>query len=447
MQTSRVVNIQSIPKKVFQAVVVAVLLVMVWGGLGHAAGSSPANNMLLIGHASGKCGKPCLSTDKWASYLARYTKNDNLDLLTTTESVQHGLAGKLKKDLGSGFTVRQVPASSSQPDKNAHEYLFISRDSAMKPSSSSPRARQLSSVVGGSNVWRNPFAAEQSYSVAGSDHTLHAFVLHAPSAVESGNNYGSNTVLDTASRQGFQNMGGWVTSLDTGTSIDLVNMDSNVDWKRPAWRKRVLGYMSQPGAKATSTWDSQQPTIGTHAGGRLIDVGVVYHTSVSSASVRTDNNDPSDHKAIMYMLAFPGASHQGVSPGGTGNAATPSQPAYSPCDASDSHFSPDPASCCVTDSSIKSNPDVCKNVACTDATNCSLVQKYLNPIINKFLAPLAILAVVIGLVWGGIQYSVAGGDATKVAAAKAEIGSALLGLVAFILLYALLDWLIPGGLV
>jgi len=101
---------------------------------------------------------------------------------------------------------------------------------------------------------------------------------------------------------------------------------------------------------------------------------------------------------------------------------------------------------CDSDKTFTADPAVC-SPQCTDSNNCNLVQKYINPIINKFLAPLTLLAVIIGIIWGGIQYATSAGDSQKTAAAKGKIQNALLGLVAFILLYAFLNWLVPGGLV
>lgn len=87
------------------------------------------------------------------------------------------------------------------------------------------------------------------------------------------------------------------------------------------------------------------------------------------------------------------------------------------------------------------------NSPCQDAGHCNITTKYINPIINKFLAPLAMLAVVAGLVWGGIMYTTAGGDPQQTADAKGKIQKALIGLVAFLFLYAFLQWLLPGGLI
>ena len=75
----------------------------------------------------------------------------------------------------------------------------------------------------------------------------------------------------------------------------------------------------------------------------------------------------------------------------------------------------------------------------------SLYTKYLNPFIKLLSAVVGIL-VVLSVIIGGVQYSAAGSDPQQVAAARKRIGNALLGLVAYIFLFALLNWLVPGGI-
>jgi cobalamin synthase len=70
---------------------------------------------------------------------------------------------------------------------------------------------------------------------------------------------------------------------------------------------------------------------------------------------------------------------------------------------------------------------------------------YLQPAI-AFLSAIAGVAVVISIVLGGIQYSSAGGDPGKVAAARQRISKAIIALLAFLFLYAFLNWLLPGGI-
>ena len=82
---------------------------------------------------------------------------------------------------------------------------------------------------------------------------------------------------------------------------------------------------------------------------------------------------------------------------------------------------------------------------CSNVQHCDLITKYVNPLIN-FLAALVGVAVVISIVIGGIQYGSSAGDPAKVTAAKNRIRNAIIALVTFLLLYALLNFLIPGGL-
>lgn len=76
--------------------------------------------------------------------------------------------------------------------------------------------------------------------------------------------------------------------------------------------------------------------------------------------------------------------------------------------------------------------------------NC-IVERYVNPFIN-LLAAAAGIAVVISIVMGAIQYSSAGGDPGKVSAARDRIRNAIIALLAFLFLYAFLNWLLPGGI-
>lgn len=63
----------------------------------------------------------------------------------------------------------------------------------------------------------------------------------------------------------------------------------------------------------------------------------------------------------------------------------------------------------------------------------------------KFLAAVVGIAVVGSIILGGIQYSSAGDNPQAVVAAKKRITDGLLALLAFLLTFAFLEWLIPGG--
>lgn len=90
-----------------------------------------------------------------------------------------------------------------------------------------------------------------------------------------------------------------------------------------------------------------------------------------------------------------------------------------------------------------------KNVCCPpgsegSGTDC-VFAKYINPIV-KLLSVAAGIAVVIGIVIGGIQYSSSAGDPQKASQAKGKITKALLGLATFLFLYSALQFFSPGGI-
>lgn len=75
-----------------------------------------------------------------------------------------------------------------------------------------------------------------------------------------------------------------------------------------------------------------------------------------------------------------------------------------------------------------------------------------NPIYQLLLTFINFLTAGVGLVVttlvvvGGLQYMTAGGNPQKTQAAIVRISNALIGLVLYIFMFAILQWLIPGGL-
>lgn len=84
------------------------------------------------------------------------------------------------------------------------------------------------------------------------------------------------------------------------------------------------------------------------------------------------------------------------------------------------------------------------NIANDKAMSC-LLGKYINPTIT-LLSALVGLAVVITIIRGALMYTSSGGDPSKAAAGKQHIINALIGLVAYLLLYVFLQFIIPGGI-
>jgi len=73
------------------------------------------------------------------------------------------------------------------------------------------------------------------------------------------------------------------------------------------------------------------------------------------------------------------------------------------------------------------------------------IMQLLNIAINALAVSVGVLAV-ITLIVSGIQYTASSGDPQKVANTKKRIYGVIIGLVAFVFLYAFMQWLIPGGL-
>jgi hypothetical protein len=81
---------------------------------------------------------------------------------------------------------------------------------------------------------------------------------------------------------------------------------------------------------------------------------------------------------------------------------------------------------------------------CT-SNNCNLVQEYVVPTINLLSAAFGLIAV-ISLLLGAINYITSEGDPQKVSRAKVRIRNTIFAVVAFMFLYAFLNFLIPGGI-
>ena len=81
----------------------------------------------------------------------------------------------------------------------------------------------------------------------------------------------------------------------------------------------------------------------------------------------------------------------------------------------------------------------------TKAASTCLFTKYINPAIALLSAAVGVV-VVIAVIYGGIEYTSSGGDPARVASGKKHIISALIGLLAYLLLFAFLQFIIPGGI-
>jgi hypothetical protein len=76
--------------------------------------------------------------------------------------------------------------------------------------------------------------------------------------------------------------------------------------------------------------------------------------------------------------------------------------------------------------------------------NCGIIKMILA--VTNIMAGLAGVAIVATLTFAGIQYSSAGADPGKVQAAKGKMFNAGLALLLLVFGYALLQWMVPGGI-
>lgn len=78
-----------------------------------------------------------------------------------------------------------------------------------------------------------------------------------------------------------------------------------------------------------------------------------------------------------------------------------------------------------------------------DEDTCGIVD-LLNTAFN-FVAGGVAIAVIVNIIYAGIQYSTAQGDPSVAAKSKTRIRNALFAFVMYLSLYAFIQWLIPGG--
>jgi hypothetical protein len=76
---------------------------------------------------------------------------------------------------------------------------------------------------------------------------------------------------------------------------------------------------------------------------------------------------------------------------------------------------------------------------------CDLVSNYLNPSIDLVSLLVGVVCVA-SIIMGGIQYSSSAGDPQKSARARGRIINTIIAFLAYLFLYAFLQFLIPGGL-
>jgi len=105
----------------------------------------------------------------------------------------------------------------------------------------------------------------------------------------------------------------------------------------------------------------------------------------------------------------------------------------------------DAAICPTGQTNLAGHQRTCCPIGHSSDTQDCFVAKYVNPTIKMFSMVTGV-AIIAGVIMGGIQYSASAGDPQKAAAAKSKISKALLSLVVFMFLFAGIQFMSPGAL-
>lgn len=70
---------------------------------------------------------------------------------------------------------------------------------------------------------------------------------------------------------------------------------------------------------------------------------------------------------------------------------------------------------------------------------------YLLKLAVRILTGLVAVAAVASIIYAGVQYASAGDDSSKVKAAKDRMTQTVIGIILYMLMYVILEFLIPGG--
>jgi hypothetical protein len=89
--------------------------------------------------------------------------------------------------------------------------------------------------------------------------------------------------------------------------------------------------------------------------------------------------------------------------------------------------------------------NICGATSKADSSCNLFLKNYINPIIMLLTALVGVIAV-ISIIVAGIQYASSADDPGAVTKAKQRIFNTILGLLAYIFLFAFLNYLVPGGI-
>lgn len=158
------------------------------------------------------------------------------------------------------------------------------------------------------------------------------------------------------------------------------------------------------------------------------------------------------HTVVLTFLFLGLATLGATLPGGSGGVTIPKVSATDHLKSCPSGYTGDPTMVCCPPGQTVIGEDrktccpssALRGVAAKDQPAACLYAKYINPVI-RLLSALVAVAVTLGIIIGGIQVTTSAGDPQKSAIGKNHIRNALLGLLAYLLLYSFLRFIVPGA--
>ena len=110
--------------------------------------------------------------------------------------------------------------------------------------------------------------------------------------------------------------------------------------------------------------------------------------------------------------------------------------------------STDSSTACPEGKYVKDDGSPCatsRSIPVPESKNSSIIEQ-VNFLITLMTAIVGVI-IAISLVAAAITYSSAGGDPSRVAAAKKRITNSIVALIAYIFAFGVIEWLVPGGLI
>ena len=220
-----------------------------------------------------------------AAYVAGVV-DEGATLITTTET-NGGMVRAIRLKLGPEWRITRQGEYAIAWDRSQW------RESRAKIQ----HLRRITYVHAGRDAWRDVYDGSRRLVHRETMRPVRVDVVHLPSAVQKGPHFRTDSAKQVrAWREGTHRLGRRAAGRDPGL-VQLLAMDTNVDYGHWIWRDRMTDRIGMP-----SIWQLTQPIRGTHRGGRLIDAEHTTAPTSRARLVRTPVPPDVDHHGIRFRL-------------------------------------------------------------------------------------------------------------------------------------------------